>query len=36
VRTEENSIIGTCSLVAGDIPSNEIWAGNPARFIRKI
>ncbi|MCL5129860.1 acyltransferase [Algibacter sp. L4_22] len=32
----ENAIVGACSLIANDIPSNEIWAGNPARLIKKI
>lgn len=35
VTIGENSIIGAGSVVTKDIPSNEIWAGNPARFIRK-
>lgn len=29
------SIVGAGSVVTKSIPSGEIWAGNPARFIRK-
>jgi len=36
VTIGENSIIGTCSVVTKNVPENEIWAGNPAKFIRKI
>ena len=35
VTIGENAIIGAGSVVNQDIPDNEIWAGNPARFIRK-
>lgn len=30
------SIVGAGSVVTCDIPADEIWAGNPAKFIRKI
>ena len=32
----ENSIIGACSVVTKSIPSNEVWGGNPAKFIRSL
>jgi acetyltransferase-like isoleucine patch superfamily enzyme len=32
----ENSIIGAGAVVCGTVPQGEIWAGNPARFVRKI
>lgn len=36
VEVGENSIVGAGSVVTKSIPANEIWAGNPAKFIRKI
>ena len=30
------SIVGAGSVVTKNIPDNEIWAGNPARFIRRL
>lgn len=32
----ENSIIGAGSVVTKNIPDNEIWAGNPAKFIKAL
>lgn len=31
----DNSVIGAGSVVTKNIPSGEIWAGNPAKFVRK-
>lgn len=36
VTIGENSIIGACSVVTKNVPSNEIWGGNPARFIKNL
>ncbi len=36
VTIGEKAIIGAGSVVTKNIPACEIWAGNPARFIRKI
>lgn len=36
VEIGENSIIGVGSVVTKSIPANQIWAGNPAKFIRNI
>lgn len=36
VTIGENSIVGAGSVVTKSIPANEILAGNPAKFIRKI
>ena len=35
VTIGENAVIGASSVVTKNIPDNEIWAGNPAHFIRK-
>lgn len=32
----DSAVIGAGSIVNKDIPSGEIWAGNPAKFIKKI
>lgn len=31
----EGALIGAGSVVTCDIPANEIWVGNPAKFLRK-
>lgn len=35
VTIGDRVIIGAGSVISKDIPADEIWAGNPARFIRK-
>jgi len=32
---KNNSIIGACSQVRSNVPDNEIWYGNPAKFYKK-
>lgn len=36
VKIGDNSIIGAMSLVNKNIPSGEMWAGNPIKFIKRI
>lgn len=36
VSIGDRSVVGAGSVVTKSIPSEEIWAGNPARFIRKV
>jgi acetyltransferase-like isoleucine patch superfamily enzyme len=36
VTIGNNSIVGAGSVVSRSIPPNEIWAGNPVKFIRKV
>ena len=35
VHIGARSIIAAGSVVVKDIPRDEVWGGNPARFIRK-
>ncbi len=32
----ENAMIGAGSVVTKDVPANEIWVGNPAKFFKKL
>jgi UDP-2-acetamido-3-amino-2,3-dideoxy-glucuronate N-acetyltransferase len=36
VTIGDNVIVGAGSIITKDIPSNEIWAGVPARFLKKF
>jgi acetyltransferase-like isoleucine patch superfamily enzyme len=36
VTIGEEAVIGARAVVARSVPAGEIWAGNPARFIRKV
>lgn len=35
VTIGEGAVVGAGSVVTKDIPDYEVWAGNPAKFIRK-
>jgi acetyltransferase-like isoleucine patch superfamily enzyme len=32
----KNAMIGAGSVVTKDVPANQLWIGNPARFIREV
>lgn len=36
ITVGENALIGAGSVVTKDVPDNELWVGNPAKFVRKI
>ncbi|MCD8110218.1 MAG: acyltransferase [Clostridiales bacterium] len=36
VHIGECSVVGAGSVVTHDIPNNEVWAGNPAHFIKHL
>ena len=35
VTIGDNAVIGAGSIITRDIPSYDVWAGNPAKFIKK-
>ena len=32
----EGASVGAGSVVTKDVPAGEVWAGNPARFLKKV
>lgn len=36
VTIGKHSVIGAGSVVTRNIPDNEVWAGNPAHFVKKL
>jgi len=36
VRIGKNSVVAAGSVVTKSIPDNEIWGGNPAKYIRRL
>ena len=36
VTIGDNALVAAGSVVNRDVPANQIWAGVPARFVRKI
>ena len=36
VHIGHGAVVAAGSVVARSIPANEIWGGNPARFLKKI
>jgi acetyltransferase-like isoleucine patch superfamily enzyme len=36
VTIGDGAVVGAGSVVTKNVPPGEIWAGNPARFLRKV
>lgn len=36
IEIGENAMIGAGSVVTKNVPANEVWFGNPARFVRRL
>lgn len=36
IKIGKRAVIGAGSVVTKDVPANEVWVGNPARFLKKV
>ncbi|WP_332369571.1 hypothetical protein [Spirosoma telluris] len=36
VTIGHHAVIGAGSVVTKNIPANQVWAGNPARFVKDL
>jgi sugar O-acyltransferase (sialic acid O-acetyltransferase NeuD family) len=36
VKINDNAVVGAGTVVIGDIPKSEVWAGNPAKKIKDV
>ena len=36
INIGENAMIGAGSVVTKSVPANQLWVGNPARFVREL
>ncbi len=36
IEIGENSMIGAGSVITKNVPTGELWVGNPAKFVRKV
>lgn len=36
VEIGRNALVGAGSVVTQDVPDNEVWVGNPAKFLRTV
>ncbi len=36
VRVGSGSVVGAGSVIRSDVPDGQVWAGNPARFVRSL
>jgi acetyltransferase-like isoleucine patch superfamily enzyme len=36
IKIGKNVLIGAGSVITKNIPDNELWVGNPARFLRRV